>query len=140
MQVIHERDGVKWVNDSIATIPEAAIAARQAFPQGRVIQIVGGHDKKLDWSTMCKELAAGCKAVLTIGQIGPQLAAMIRAAGMTATVYECGDLTSAVKQARSLANQGDVVLLSTGTASYDQFSNFELRGEAFTQLAKSDQA
>lgn len=136
LQVVHEHDGVAWVNDSIATIPEAAVAANHAFPRGRVIQIVGGHDKKLDWGEMCRELAAGCKAVLTIGQIGPKLAALLRAARPAGKVWECGDLDRAVAAAKALAEPGDVVLLSTGTASYDQFANFEKRGDAFAELAR----
>ncbi len=136
MQVVHEADGVRWINDSIATIPEAAVAANQSFPTGRVIQIVGGHDKHLDWHEMCRALAGGCKAVLTIGEIGPKLASMLRDAQPAAKVWECGDLASAVSTAKALAEAGDVVLLSTGTASYDQFPNFEKRGEAFSELAR----
>jgi len=123
MQVVHEEAGVTWINDSIATIPEAAIAASQSFPQGKVIQIVGGH-------------ARGCKAVLTIGEIGPQLAARLRLTDTEVRVIECGDLQRAVRAAKSMAAEGDFVLLSTGTASYDQFSNFEQRGEAFADMAK----
>lgn len=136
MQVVHEENGVAWVNDSIATIPEAAVAANESFPRGHVIQIVGGHDKKLDWTEMCKHLAGGAKAVLTIGEIGPRLAQMLRENGC-AQVWECGDLPAAVSAAKAIASSGDVVLLSTGTASYDQFSNFEKRGEAFESLARS---
>ena len=52
------------------------------------------------------------------------------------SVYDCGDLATAVKTARTIATPGDVVLLSTGCKSYDQFANFEQRGNAFTQLAR----
>ena len=138
MQVVHESGGITWVNDSIATIPEAAVAANQSFPSGRVIQIVGGSDKRLDCSQMCRELAGACKAVLTIGDIGQRLASMIRASSPAGKVWECGDLSRAVAAARAIAEPGDVVLLSTGTASYDQFNNFEERGEAFERLAKRE--
>lgn len=136
MQVVHEADGITWVNDSIATVPEAAVAASLAYPRGHVIQIVGGSDKGLDYAQMCRDLARGCKMVLTIGQIGPMLATMIRQAGGAARVWECGTLANAVSAARALAEEGDVVLLSAGTASYDQFPNFEKRGEAFAELAR----
>lgn len=136
MQVVHERDGIRWINDSIATIPEAAIAACNAFGRGQVIQIVGGYDKGLDWTGMCRELGTGCKAILTIGAIGPRLAELLRRYGSHAKVWECGDLAGAVSTAKSLAEPGDVVLLSTGTASYDQFQNFEKRGEAFAEMAR----
>jgi UDP-N-acetylmuramoylalanine--D-glutamate ligase len=138
LQLVCERDGVKYVNDSIATIPEAAIAACEAFPPGRVIQIVGGYDKHLDMTAMCEALARRCKAVLTIGQLGPQLAKQFRAAPVRAAeVRECGTLDSAVAVARQLATGGDVVLLSTGCASYDQFVNFESRGDAFAKLVRA---
>jgi UDP-N-acetylmuramoylalanine--D-glutamate ligase len=138
LQLVHEANGVKWVNDSIATIPDAAIVAMKAFPPGTVIQIVGGYDKHLDMREMCQLLAGNCKAVLTIGVLGPTLASMLReATGRTADIKECVDLPTAVATARSIAAPGDAVLLSPGCASYDQFTNFEQRGDAFVTLARS---
>ena len=135
LQVVCERGGVRYVNDSIATIPEAAVAANRAFPTGTVIQIVGGYDKHLDMRAMCRTLARNCKAVLTIGALGPALAAQMReASDRRAAIHECGDLWTAVSTARHIASAGDVVLLSTGCASYDQFDNFEARGDAFARL------
>ena len=135
LQLVCERDGVRYVNDSIATIPQAAIAANRAFPSGTVVQIVGGYDKHLDMRAMCQALARTCKAVLTIGALGPSLAAQMRdAIDRHAAIHECGDLWTAVSTARHVAAPGDVVLLSTGCASYDQFDNFEARGDAFAKL------
>lgn len=133
LQIVHEAGGVLWVNDSIATIPEAAAAACAAYPPGRVLQIVGGYDKKLDMAALPAALAPRCRAVLTIGELGPSLAARVSAAGGVAV--ECGTLERAVAQARALATPGDVVLLSPGCASYDQFANFEQRGAEFARLA-----
>src|SRR5688572_19195578 len=138
LQIVCERDGVRYVNDSIATIPEAAIAANRAFPEGTVIQIVGGYDKHLDMRAMCRTLARTCKAVLTIGALGPDLARQARdTPDLRAKVHECGELAGAIATARRVASPGDVVLLSTGCASYDQFDNFEARGDAFAKLAQS---
>ena len=125
-------DGVRWVNDSIATIPAAAATACEAFPAGVVIQIVGGSDKGLPLEGMARTLADRCKAVLCVGDMGPAVAALV---GETATV--CGDLETAVARAAEMAEEGDVVLLSPGFASYDQFANFEKRGEAFARLAEA---
>jgi UDP-N-acetylmuramoylalanine--D-glutamate ligase len=134
LQVIAERNGVRYVNDSIATIPQAAIAACDAFPEGTVIQIVGGYDKHLDMRQMCRALAARCKAVLTIGALGPALAQQMRSVSGRAEIAECGDLTQAIRKAIAIAGPGDTILLSPGCASYDQFVNFEARGEQFTRL------
>jgi UDP-N-acetylmuramoylalanine--D-glutamate ligase len=135
LELVHESNGVRYYNDSIATIPEAAIAALESFPPHRVIQIVGGYDKHLPIEAMCDALAQHAKAVLCIGAIGPQVAQQLRA--RNANVIECGDLENAMKHAREIASAGDVVLLSTGCASYDQFVNFEARGEMFAKLARA---
>ncbi|HEV2296390.1 MAG TPA: UDP-N-acetylmuramoyl-L-alanine--D-glutamate ligase [Tepidisphaeraceae bacterium] len=135
LQLVHTNDGVRYVNDSIATIPESAVMALDCFPRGRVIQIVGGADKHLDMTLLTAALADRAKAVLTIGRLGPELARQTRAAGAK-DVAECGDLATAVARAKQIAVQGDVVLLSTGCASYDQFTNFEQRGDTFARLAR----
>ena len=75
--------------------------------------------------------------VLTIGDLGPTLARMIRdAVDRKAELCECGDLAGAVEEARKLGQNGDVVLLSPGCASFGQFRNFEERGQQFTKLAR----
>jgi UDP-N-acetylmuramoylalanine--D-glutamate ligase len=136
LEVVADVAGVRWVNDSIATIPEAAVAALGSFPAGRVIQIVGGSGKKaLDTAPLCAALAGEAKAVLCIGETGETLAAEVnrRAAGRARA---CGDLATAVAAARALAVAGDVVLLSPGHPSYDQFVNFQQRGEMYARLAQ----
>src|SRR5688500_765900 len=135
LQLVHEREGVRYVNDSIATIPESAVLALDCFPRGRVIQIIGGADKHLDMTLLTSALADRAKAVLTIGKLGPELARQIRAAGGK-EVHECGDLATALTRAKQIATSGDVVLLSTGCASYDQFTNFQQRGDTFARLAR----
>jgi UDP-N-acetylmuramoylalanine--D-glutamate ligase len=138
LQLVHKARGVSYYNDSIATIPEAAVAALESFPAKRVIQIVGGYDKHLPLGPMCAALARHAKAVLCIGATGPQIAEIMGQADLpgAAAVYQCGDLPTAMKIAREIAVEGDIVLLSTGCASYDQFVNFEARGDAFAKLAR----
>lgn len=134
LQLVHESGGVRYFNDSIATIPESAILACESFESGRVIQIIGGSIKEgLSWDAMCDRLAGRCKRVLTIGEIGPALA---NRCGEVAEYAET--LDAAVARAKSIARAGDVVLLSPGTASYDQFANYEKRGERFAQQVKED--
>jgi UDP-N-acetylmuramoylalanine--D-glutamate ligase len=140
LQLVHESAGVRYFNDSIATVPEAAIAALDSFPQKKVIQIVGGSDKGLSPTALCAALVERAKAVLCIGTTGPNLAELMERSDSptAAAVYRCGDLSTAVAMARRIAVHGDVVLLSPGFASYDQFTNFEQRGEKFTKLATPD--
>lgn len=139
LQLVHEQDGVRYYNDSIATIPEAAIAALEAFPPKRVLQIVGGYDSGAPMTALCNELTERAKAVLCIGKVGSQIAETLSqsVSQTAASVYECGDLATAVKVARQQAVAGDIVLLSTGCKSYDQFVNFEQRGDRFAELVRS---
>lgn len=137
LQLVHESNGIRYFNDSIATIPEAAVAALESFPPHRVVQIVGGYDKGLPMNAMCAALLDRAKAVLCIGATGKKLVEIMSpgAGQNAAAVYDCGDLPTAMKLARQTAAPGDVILLSTGCASYDQFVNFEERGETFARLA-----
>ncbi|HTW94883.1 MAG TPA: UDP-N-acetylmuramoyl-L-alanine--D-glutamate ligase [Tepidisphaeraceae bacterium] len=138
LQLAHEAAGVRWFDDSIATIPEAAVAALEAFAPKTVIQIVGGKDKGLPAQALCAALIQRAKAVLCIGATGAQLADMLEQSQYQgcAAIYHCGDLRTAVSVARRIAVSGDVVLLSPGYASYDQFVNFEQRGDQFAAIAK----
>jgi UDP-N-acetylmuramoylalanine--D-glutamate ligase len=88
---------------------------------------------------MCAALTRHAKAVLCIGATGPAIAKTLGQADIpnAAAVYQCGDLHTAMKMAKQVATSGDIVLLSTGCASYDQFVNFEARGEAFIRLASA---
>lgn len=139
LELVHEERGVRYYNDSIATIPQAAVAALESFPPYRVIQIVGGHLKDLSITEMCQALAARAKAAICIGQKGPQIAAEIcRIAPQSLlAVHQCPDLHCAIPIAKGIAEPGDFVLLSTGCKSYDQFTNFEQRGETFTRLVRT---
>jgi UDP-N-acetylmuramoylalanine--D-glutamate ligase len=137
LSLVHEHNGVRYFDDSIATIPEAAIAALAAFPPRKVIQIVGGSNKKkLPFTALCEALIGRAKAALCIGETGDEIAKSLENGGETLLpVYRCGDLAAAIKIAKTIATEGDIVLLSTGCASYDQFTNFEARGNLFAKLA-----
>jgi UDP-N-acetylmuramoylalanine--D-glutamate ligase len=143
LELVCQRGAVRYYNDSIATVPEAAIAALEAFLPRRVIQIVGGKEKGVPLTALCNALAERAKAALCIGSNGHAIvealsAAALQGGGGGAIVYDCGDLATAMKVAREIAAPGDVVLLSPGCASYDQFTNFIQRGEAFTELARAE--
>jgi UDP-N-acetylmuramoylalanine--D-glutamate ligase len=130
---VHEANCIRFINDSISTIPEAAIAALNSFPAGKVIQIVGGSGKKeLPMDAMCAALAERAKAILCIGETAKKLGGMLP----PSRTHVCGTLAVAVQQAIRLADPGDIVLLSPGHPSYDQFTNFEARGAQFAMLCQ----
>lgn len=131
MEVVGEYEGVTWVDDSKATNP-AAVAAALSGMEGPVVLILGGSEKETDFSEVVPHLAR-CRAILCQGEAGPRLAEFLREAG--AEVRVLPDLGSAVEEARAVARPGDVVLLSPGCASFDQFSGYAERGEVFARLS-----
>jgi len=138
LQLVHESRGVRYYNDSIATIPESAVAALESFPHKTVIQIIGGSEHGLPITALCNALIRDAKAVLCIGQTGDRVHEVLseNSISFAAFAYKCGDLATAMRMAKENAVPGDVVLLSTGYKSFDQFTNFEQRGAAFTALAR----
>ena len=138
LQRFHESSGVVYYNDSIATIPEAAIAALESFPSKKVIQIVGGDGKDLPITALCAALINRAKAVLCIGATGPAIADLLEQSPSqhAAATYRCGDLATAVAIAKQITVSGDIVLLSPGFKSFDQFVNFEHRGDEFVNRVR----
>jgi UDP-N-acetylmuramoylalanine--D-glutamate ligase len=105
LQLVHERDGVRWFNDSIATIPEAAMAALDSFPPRTVLQIVGGSDKGLPLTALAAALCERAKAVLCIGRPARRSPSFSRTipTRRCPPIYRCGDLQTAVAQAKRIA-------------------------------------
>ncbi|MGC4000612.1 MAG: UDP-N-acetylmuramoyl-L-alanine--D-glutamate ligase [Anaeromyxobacter sp.] len=134
LELVGEGRGVEWVNDSKATNVDSTYVGLAAFPAGtpRVILIMGGRGKKAPYAPLRPLFPGRVKALLTIGEDGPNVA---RELGDLAPTEACGDLAGAARRAALLSGSGDVVLLSPACASYDQFSNYEERGEAFRRLA-----
>ncbi len=123
------RGGVRFVNDSKATNPGAAAAAL-ALETQPVVWIAGGKDKGLDFGELDGALG-GVRIALLIGAAAPRLEAALQGKVRTERV---GTLEAAVTRAAALAEAGDVVLLSPACASFDQFQNFEHRGQRFREL------
>jgi UDP-N-acetylmuramoylalanine--D-glutamate ligase len=136
LELVAEKDGVKWYNDSKATMPESAIASLEAFGQP-VIIIAGGYDKGIAFDKLGKKIAQKAKAAILIGQTAQKIAASIADISESNTkVKFAHSLTEAVNLANELVVEGDVVLLSPACASYDKFDNFEHRGQEFTRLVR----
>ena len=132
MEVVAERDGVLYVDDSKATNPAAVAAALGGFDRP-VVLILGGSEKETDFSEVLERLDA-CRAVLCQGEAGPRIYDFLRAQGWGEISRLVPDLRAVVAEAAKLARPGDVVLLSPGCASFDQFAGYEERGEAFARF------
>ena len=131
MERVAEKSGVLFVNDSKATNATAAAPALAAYPpnpQPRVHWILGGLPKT-DELDDCAPHFDHVRAGYTIGEAGPLFARILRDAGLAAT--ESGTLEQAVAQAAAAARPGEVVMLSPACASFDQFKDYEARGQAF---------
>ena len=131
-------DGVSYVNDSKATNVDATLKALTAY-SGDVHLILGGYDKGAEYGELAAATEGRVKQALLIGATAPQLEAAFRAratvAGARPTPYLlCGDLEAAVHAAAASAEPGDVVLLSPACASWDQYRDYEQRGEHFLRL------
>jgi UDP-N-acetylmuramoylalanine--D-glutamate ligase len=126
-------DGVEWVNDSKATNVDSSLVALQAFPKNLWL-ILGGKGKGAPYRPLVEASLGKVKGVLTIGQDAPAIESSFRDAGIQ--VLPCVTLEAAVSKAKELTRPGDVVLLSPACASYDQFKNFEHRGDVFKSLVR----
>jgi len=137
LEPVLEQDGVEWLNDSKATNVDSVEKSLSAFEAtgAKVILILGGRGKGAPYAPLRPLFADRVKALLTIGEDAKQIEAEL---GALAPLHPCGDLRTAVAKARTLARAGDVVLLSPACASYDQFKNFEDRGEQFKKLVRGN--
>jgi UDP-N-acetylmuramoylalanine--D-glutamate ligase len=127
MERVRELDSVLYVNDSKATNPTSTAPALAAYPA--IHWILGGQAKTNDLDA-CKPHFANVQAAYTIGQDGPMLADVLRP---HMNVVESGTVEKAVLDAHDVARAGDTVMLSPACASYDQFRDFEDRGDRFRQ-------
>ena len=124
--------GVLYVNDSKATNTASTLVALRAFDPGSVHLILGGRGPGQDFGLLREEVAARARAVYLIGEEATAIAAAL--AGLDPV--DCGTLERAVAAARAAAAPGEVVLLSPACKSFDQFRDFEARGEAFRTLVQ----
>lgn len=139
IEFVREVGGVRFYNDSIASSPTRTIAGLKSFPE-KVILIAGGYDKKIPYDVLGPHIVEHTKAVYLCGTTAPK----IRKAVEDAPGYQpgcpelidCANLEDATRKAAQDAKCGDVVLMSPASASFDQFKNFEVRGQFFKKLVK----
>jgi UDP-N-acetylmuramoylalanine--D-glutamate ligase len=133
LELVAERDGVAFVNDSKATNVASTIVALRSFAGG-VHLIAGGLGKNQDFSPLAPLVAERCRAVYLIGRDAGELARALAPAGVP--IERAGDLETALERAEAAARAGETVLLSPACASYDQFRDFEARGDRFRELVR----
>jgi len=127
---IRALDGVDWYNDSKSTNPDSLAVALRSFDRPLVL-IAGGRAKAVDYGELASLISGRVRDVILIGEAAPMLEAAWSGA---AALHREPGMEGAVKRARSLAVEGDAVLLSPACASFDQYSDFEARGEHFRRL------
>ena len=129
--LVRTRSGVAYYNDSKGTNIDATLKSLEGFPDGSVFLILGGKDKGDDFRRLLPLVSRKARKVLAVGAAGP---AVMRALEGGAPCEETGTIARAVEAGAAEGRPGDVVLLSPACASYDQFRNYEHRGEVFESL------
>lgn len=137
LEFVRELDGVRYFDDSFGTTPETAIVAMQAFSDPKVV-ILGGASKNAIYDGLVQAvLNSNVKHVITIGDTGPIIAHELQAVGFTNITPGGTTMQEIVENARAVASPGDIVLLSTGCASFGLFSDYKDRGNQFKQVVTS---
>ncbi|MBQ8163643.1 MAG: UDP-N-acetylmuramoyl-L-alanine--D-glutamate ligase [Clostridia bacterium] len=133
MELVCEKNGISFCDSSIDSTPSRTQKTLSAFDKDKVALILGGYDKNLDYSQM-KEAVDGVKAVILCGENAPKIYDAIKASKTKIYIEEIFD--NAVKKAYSLCQEGDTVLLSPASASFDMFANYKERSKAFLAIAR----
>ena len=134
LEFVRKWGGAEWYNDSIATAPERAMAAIRSFDEPLVL-LAGGRDKNLPWADFAALVQQRVDRLIVFGEAAEKIMAAMtaRAGSGSTTVTRCAGLYDAVQAAAQIVQPGDVVLLSPGGTSFDEFRDFEERGECFVR-------
>jgi UDP-N-acetylmuramoylalanine--D-glutamate ligase len=135
LELVRELNGVRWYNNSIATAPERTIAVIHAFEEP-IVLMLGGRDKNLPWEELMQLVNERVAHVVTFGEAADKIQKTVDSLGLSEkrfTLSRASGLQEAVRLAAEVAEAGDVVLLSPGGTSFDEFKDFEERGERFRE-------
>lgn len=136
LEFVRNWGGADWYNDSIATAPERSMAAIRSFQEPLVL-LAGGRDKNLPWQDFADLVSKRVRCLVLFGEAAPIIQkAMNGFAKSSLEIVHCETLKDAVSVAASQVQVGDVVLFSPGGTSFDEFTDFEERGECFVQWVK----
>lgn len=132
LELVRTMDGVQYYDDSFGTTPETAMVAVQAFDQPKII-ILGGSDKGASYDQLAEVVSrSNVRKALLIGNQAPKIQLALEKAGFTEFLSGGNNMEDIVKTAHQVAQPGDVVLLSTGCASFDMFADYKDRANQFT--------
>ena len=134
MVFVREVEGVRYVNDSKGTNVDATLKSLESFPPASVILILGGKDKAGEFERMRELVKEKTRVVLTIGSAAEPIGNALRD---SAEVIPVEKMDNAIAWAKANAKSGETVLLSPACASFDQYRNFEHRGEHFEELVRA---
>lgn len=139
LQTLGERGGITWIDDSIATTPQATLEALASLPGRAVTVLAGGHERGLDWRAFARAVQPDPPhAIVTMGANGARIAGVLRDAPGVYQLRAAATLADAVAVAREITPRGGVILLSPGAPSFDQFRDYAERGRAFAGLGGFD--
>jgi UDP-N-acetylmuramoylalanine--D-glutamate ligase len=135
LELVRELRGVRWYNDSTATAPERSMAAIRAFEEP-IVLLLGGRDKDLPWEDLLRLVSKRVDHAVLFGEAAEKIQKTVDKLGLrenSFTITRAQGLHEAVNRAAEVAESGDVVLLSPGGTSFDEFKDFAERGERFRE-------
>lgn len=132
LEEVEEIKGVKFINDSKGTNPDASIKALESFSEPLIL-IAGGRNKGSSFSDFASKIKEKVKNLILVGEASGEIKKAVEEIGFS-SIFEVSNYPEAVTKAFNLAREGDVVLLSPACASFDMFNNFEERGNVFKEL------
>jgi UDP-N-acetylmuramoylalanine--D-glutamate ligase len=135
LELVRELRGVRWYNDSMASAPERSMAAIRAFEEP-IVLLLGGRDKDLPWEDLMRLVSERVDHVVLFGEAAEKIQKTVERMGLRANgsrIARADHLHDAIIKAAEVAESGDVVLLSPGGTSFDEFKDFAERGERFRE-------
>jgi UDP-N-acetylmuramoylalanine--D-glutamate ligase len=139
LELVRELRGVRWYNDTIATAPERTIAAIRAFEEP-IVLLLGGRDKDLPWEDLMQLVRERVDHAVLFGEAAEKIWKMAEHIGLSengSRILRAHGLQDAVRKAAEIAEAGEIVLLSPGGTSFDEFRDFAERGERFREWVQA---
>ena len=141
LQLLGERDGIRYVNDSISTTPHASLAALDLYAHDPVAILVGGYDRGVDWSSFVERMRTKpARAVITMGQNGPRIFVLLKEMADAGLLHllAARDMAQAIAAARATLPEGGTILLSPGAPSFGAYADYAARGCDFAAKSGFD--